>query len=79
MGRLLQVTGLKSLAYSALTAAFFGASAAYLLAPEHTLTGVLTWARTPDCILLWQAVGAAALMLPAWTFSLKVCTCSIFG
>lgn len=72
VGRLLQITGLKSLAYSALTVAFFGGAAAYLIRPELTLSGVLTLGTTNDCVLLWQAIGAAALMLPAWTFSLKV-------
>lgn len=73
IGRLLQITGVKSAVYSVLTVAFFGAAAGYLVRPEATLTGVLTYAKSPDCILLWQAIGAAALMLPAWTFSLKVC------
>ena len=72
VGRLLHVTGFKSAAYALLSVTFFGTAAAYLVAPEATLTGVLTYARSRDCILLWQAVGAAALMLPAWTFSLKV-------
>lgn len=72
VGRLLHVTGFRSAAHSLLSVAFFGAAAAYLAAPEATLTGVLTYARSRDCILLWQAVGAAVLMLPAWTFSLKV-------
>ncbi|CAL8468869.1 g8410 [Coccomyxa elongata] len=71
LGWLLHVTGFKSAAYSLLSVTFFGAAAAYLAAPEATLTGVLTYARSRDCILLWQAVGAAALMLPAWTLSLK--------
>ncbi|BDA43139.1 hypothetical protein COCOBI_04-1500 [Coccomyxa sp. Obi] len=71
VGRLLHITGFKSAAYSLLSVTFFGTAAAYLAAPEATLTGVLTYARSRDCILLWQAVGAPALMLPAWTFSLK--------
>lgn len=74
VGRLLHVTGLKSAAYVALSVGFFAAAAGYLVKPETTLTGVLTYARSRDCILLWQAIGAGALMLPAWTFSLKACT-----
>ena len=73
IGRLLHITGVKSATYSVLTFAFFSAAAGYLVRPEATLKGVLTYAKSRDCILLWQAIGAAALMLPAWTFSLKVC------
>ncbi|KAK9915413.1 hypothetical protein WJX75_008833 [Coccomyxa subellipsoidea] len=71
IGRLLHITGVKSATYSVLTFAFFSAAAGYLVRPEATLKGVLTYTKSRDCILLWQAIGAAALMLPAWTFSLK--------
>lgn len=65
-----------SAVYSALTLAFSGA-AAYLAAPVETLKHVLCLPSCPlatlsDWVFLWRSTGAALLVLPAWTYSLKV-------
>lgn len=72
MGNLMQLRGVKSTVYSALTVAILGAGTGYLVAPYESMTNVFTYAKGPDCIMLWQCVGAALLMLPTWTYNLKV-------
>ena len=63
----------RSAVYAALTLAFLFLSASQIIVPEATLTKCIQGANTPDCITLWQNVGAASLTLPAWTIALKVC------
>lgn len=71
LGNLMQIRGLKSMVYSALTVAILGAGSAYIAAPYESLTNVLTYTKGPDCIMLWRSIGAALLMLPTWTYNLK--------
>ena len=72
LGNLMQVRGAKSAAYSALTVAILGAGAGYVIAPEESLHNVLPYAKGPEAVMLWRSLGAALLMLPTWTVSLKV-------
>ena len=59
--------------YAFLTAAFLGLTAGDILAPAAMLTSILQGASSPECLALWRNVGAALLILPAWTVNLKVC------
>ena len=72
MGDLLRPRNLNSAVYSLLTAAFLGLGGACILAPPGVLTGVLAHANTPDALLVWQSYGGALLLLPSWSFTLKV-------
>ena len=67
----MQIRGMKSEVYSALTVAILGAGSAYMAMPYESLTNVFTYAKGPDCIMLWRSIGAALLMLPTWTYNLK--------
>ena len=72
MGDLLRPRNLNSAVYSLLTAAFLGLGGACILAPPGVLNGVLAHANTPDALLVWQSYGGALLLLPSWSFTLKV-------
>ncbi len=71
--KLLQPVNGWSVVYAALTTAFLGLLTSSIIAPVSTLTSILPAASTPECIALWRNVGAALLVLPAWTVNLKVC------
>ena len=47
LGSLMQVRGLKSAAYSALSVGILGAGTAYVIAPQESLHNVLPYARGP--------------------------------
>lgn len=71
LGNLMQIRGMKSAVYSALTVAILGAGSAFNAMPYESLTNMFTYAKGPDCIMLWRSIGAALLMLPTWTYNLK--------
>ncbi|BDA43150.1 hypothetical protein COCOBI_04-1610 [Coccomyxa sp. Obi] len=71
LGNLMQIWGMKSAVYSALTVAILGAGSAYMAMPYESLMNVFTYTEGPDCIMLWRSIGAALLLLPTWTYNLK--------
>ncbi|KAK9824988.1 hypothetical protein WJX81_004426 [Elliptochloris bilobata] len=65
-------SGLVAKLYAALTFAFAGAGASYLLLSEETLAGVLGGVQGAESLFLWRAIGGAVLTLvPAVAYSLK--------
>ena len=72
LGNLMQIRGVKSAAYSALTVAILGTGIGYVIAPQESLHNVLPYARGPEAVVLWRSLGAALLLLPTWTYNLKV-------
>ena len=80
----MRVTRLPSAVYSVLTAAFLGGGLAYLALPADTLVHVFSMPACPlvaigDWVFLWRSLGASLLLLPTWTYSLKVLLCAWFG
>jgi hypothetical protein len=72
LGKLLDNKNFLSTTYSVLTVGLVGAGAAYIFAPEATLTGVFSYAKGSETLFMWRIIGSALLALPTWTYSLKV-------
>ena len=77
LGGLVRVSKLPSAVYSGLTVAFLGGGLMYLAFHADTLVHVFSMPTCPlvtigDWVFLWRCIGASLLVLPTWTYSLKV-------